>query len=212
MTLALLSERSGISVSTLSKLENGQTGLHLDNVIRLAAAFEMPVSILINDAVPASGTASISRAGGPYSHIVDSLDFKVLHDDLPAQQNIFWRVRCRAHTLDDFGPFHSHPGEEFFYVLEGRVKLLIEGRKPTILKQGDSVQFDSSLDHAYLSYGETDAMILMSNTIADLKQPGIIDWNSADPAGPPQNTAAPSRRSAPKRASPTSSSGRKKKA
>jgi hypothetical protein len=73
------------------------------------------------------------------------------------------------------------------------------------------VQFDSSLDHAYLSYGETDAMILMSNTIADLKQPGIIDWNSASPADSPQKTAAPSRRSAPKRASPTSSSGRKKK-
>jgi len=178
MTLARVSELSGISVSTLSKLENGQTGLHLDNVIRLAAAFEMPVSILINDAVPASGATSVARAGGPYSHIVDTLDFKVLHDDLPAQRNIFWKVRLRARTLDEFGPYHSHPGEEFFFVLEGRVKFQIAGRPATILKEGDSVQFDSALEHAYLAYGGKDAMILMSNTIADRKQPGFIDWNA----------------------------------
>jgi transcriptional regulator with XRE-family HTH domain len=176
MTLARVAELSGISVSTLSKLENGQTGLHLDNVIRLAAAFEMPVSILINDTGPASGATSVSRAGGPYSHIVDTLDFKVLHDHLPAQRNIFWKVRLRARNLDEFGPYHSHPGEEFFYVLEGRVKFLIAGRPATILKEGDSIQFDSALEHAYLAYGEKEALILMSNTIADIKQPGFIDW------------------------------------
>jgi transcriptional regulator with XRE-family HTH domain len=209
MTLAGLSERSGISVSTLSKLENGQTGLHLDNVIRLAAAFEMPVSMLINDVVPASGTASVARAGGPYSHIVDSLDFQVLHDDLPTQQNIFWKVRLRAHTLADFGPYHSHPGEEFFFVLEGRVKFLIEDRKPTILKVGDSVQFDSSLDHAYLSYVGMDAMILMSNTIADQKEPGNIDWNAAGETTKQDVAAAPGRRSARERRSLSSTSGRK---
>ena len=178
MTLAQVSALSGISVSTLSKLENGQTGLHLDNMIRLSAAFEMPVSILINDVGAESGATSVTRAGGPYSHIVDTLDFKVLHDDLPSQRNIFWKVRLRARTLADFGPYHSHPGEEFFYVLEGRVKFYIEGRKPTILKPGDSVQFDSSLDHAYLSYGGDQAMILMSNTIADRKRPGFLELAS----------------------------------
>jgi len=200
MTLARVSELSGISVSTLSKLENGQTGLHLDNVIRLAAAFEMPVSILINDAVPASGAISIARAGGPFSHIVDTLDFKVLHDHLPAQRNIFWQVRLRARTLKEFGPFHSHPGEEFFYVLDGRVKFLIEDRPATVLRQGDSIQFDSALDHAYLTYGGDEAMILMSNTIADRTQPGFFDWATAEsPAG----SGAASRERAEKRPATT---------
>ena len=122
---------------------------------------------------------SVSRIGGPYSHVVDTLDFKVLHDDLPHQSNIFWKVRLRAHTLKEFGPYHSHPGEEFFYVLEGRVKFMIRGRNATILKQGDSVQFDSSLDHAYLSHGKADALILMSNAITDREQPGFIDRNAA---------------------------------
>lgn len=195
MTLAQVAALSGISISTLSKLENGQTGLHLDNMIRLSAAFEMPASILINDVGVDSGATSISRAGGPYSHVVDTLDFKVLHDDLPSQRNIFWKVRLRARTLAEFGPYHSHPGEEFFYVLEGRVKLHIEGRKPTILKPGDSVQFDSSLEHAYLAYGGDEAMILMSNTIADRKRPGFLEFEPGVGQKSQRTTRAKSRKS-----------------
>lgn len=183
MTLKQVSSASGISVSTLSKLENGQTGLSLDNVILLAAAFGMPVSILLNDAGTVSGEVSVSRAAGPYDHDVDQLDFKVLHDDLPGQSNVFWRVRVKSHSLEAFGPYHAHPGEEFFYVLVGRVKLFLQGREPIILKTGDSVLFDSSLEHAYVSMGKTDAQILMSNTITHARLPGFIDLDGA-PARP----------------------------
>jgi transcriptional regulator with XRE-family HTH domain len=172
MTLARLSEHSGISVSTLSKLENGQTGLSLDNVIRLSAAFGMPVSILINEHGPAGGSYSVARADDPFSHGVAQLEFKVLHDDLPGQRNIFWQVRVKAHTLESFGPLRSHPGEEFFYVLSGQVALHLEGEAPIVLKVGDSVQFDSAIGHAYISRSRKDALILMSNTITDLKPAG----------------------------------------
>ena len=172
MTLARLAEHSGISVSTLSKLENGQTGLSLDNVIRLSAAFGMPVSILINEADPAGGSYSVARAADPYSHGVDQLEFKVLHDDLPGQRNIFWQVRVKSHSLEQFGPLHSHPGEEFFYVLSGQVELHLQREAPILLQTGDSVQFDSAIGHAYISRSRADAEILMSNTITDLKPAG----------------------------------------
>jgi transcriptional regulator with XRE-family HTH domain len=179
MTLSELSALSGISVATLSKLENGLTGLNLDNVIRLAGGFAMPVSILVNDTGLASGAYSVSRRGGAYSHEARELDFQVLHNDLPAQRNIFWKVRVKAHSLADFGPYHSHPGEEFFYVLEGRVRFMIRDRKPMELAPGDSVQFDSALDHAYISASDEDALILMSNTITDIRIPGFVDWGAA---------------------------------
>ena len=139
----------------------------------------MPVSILVNDTGLASGAYSVSRRGGAYSHEAKELDFQVLHNDLPAQRNIFWKVRVKAHSLAEFGPYHSHPGEEFFYVLEGRVRFLIRDRKPMQLGPGDSVQFDSALDHAYISAGDGDALILMSNTITDIRIPGFVDWGAA---------------------------------
>ncbi len=180
MTLAQLAEHSGISVSTLSKLENGHTGLSLDNVIRLSAAFGMPVSILINETGPAGGSYSVARASDPFSHGVDQLEFKVLHDDLPGQRNIFWQVRVKSHTLEDFGPLHSHPGEEFFYVLSGEIELHLEGEDAIALKAGDSVQFDSTIGHAYISRSRQDALILMSNTITDLKPAGYRDVASSN--------------------------------
>ena len=179
MTLSELAALSGISVATLSKLENGLTGLNLDNVIRLAGGFAMPVSILLNDTGLASGAYSVSQRGGAYSHEAKELDFQVLHNDLPAQRNIFWKVRVKAHSLAEFGPYHSHPGEEFFYVLEGHVQFVIRDRKPMELAAGDSVQFDSALDHAYISSGDADALILMSNTITDIRIPGFVDWSVA---------------------------------
>jgi transcriptional regulator with XRE-family HTH domain len=166
MTLKQLAAASGVSVATLSKLENGQTGTSLESVLRIAAAFGTPVSTLLSEPEPASGALSVARANGPYSHGVRELDFRVLHDDLPGQHNVFWEVRVRAHSLEDFGAFHSHPGEEFFYVLSGRVRLAVDGREPIALRPGDSVHFDSALPHAYVSVGRTDALLLMSNTIA----------------------------------------------
>ena len=175
MTLKRLAEHSGISVSTLSKLENGQTGLSLDNVIRLSAAFGMPVSTLINEPDTIGGGYSVARAGDPFSHGVAQLEFKVLHDDLPGQRNIFWQVQVKSHSLEQFGPLHSHPGEEFLYVLSGSMELLLEGEAPILLKAGDSAQFDSAIGHAYISRSRADARILMSNTIADDKPAGYVE-------------------------------------
>jgi hypothetical protein len=59
------------------------------------------------------------------------------------------------------------------------VRFLIRDRKPMELGPGDSVQFDSALDHAYISTSREDALILMSNTITDIKLPGFVDWGAA---------------------------------
>lgn len=42
--------------------------------------------------------------------------------------------------------FNSHPGQEFNYVLEGRLKVVINGYE-LILEEGDSLYFDSGLEH-----------------------------------------------------------------
>ena len=170
MTLSDLSKASGISVATLSKLENGLTGLTLDNTILLSAAFPIPVSALLGETEGPTGACSVARAREAYSHSVEYLDFKVLHDDLPAQRNLFWEVCVRAHSLEEFGPLHAHPGEEFFRVLRGRVQFHLEDREPVILKAGDSAQFDSAIGHAYIAVGKKDAVILMANTVVPATQ------------------------------------------
>lgn len=53
----------------------------------------------------------------------------------------------------------SHEGEEFLFVLEGAVKVKY-GSKDYILKKGDSIYYDSIVDHLVTSNGEGSAKVL----------------------------------------------------
>jgi quercetin dioxygenase-like cupin family protein len=52
--------------------------------------------------------------------------------------------------------YYSHPGEEFIYLLEGKLEFHF-GEEILILKQGDSIYYDSSEPHGYVSVGDRKA-------------------------------------------------------
>ncbi len=54
---------------------------------------------------------------------------------------------------------NAHPGQEFNYVLEGSLKLIIKDHE-ILLKKGDSVYFDSSCEHAMIATGDKPARFL----------------------------------------------------
>lgn len=51
---------------------------------------------------------------------------------------------------DGLVSFNSHPGQEFNYMIEGKIKFFI-GSKVMILEPGDSIYFDSGLPHSMLA-------------------------------------------------------------
>ena len=55
--------------------------------------------------------------------------------------------------------FNSHPGQEFNYILEGKLKFFI-GAKEMILEPGDSIYFDSGLPHGMLAIENKPAKFL----------------------------------------------------
>lgn len=56
-------------------------------------------------------------------------------------------------TEDNELEYSTHEGEEFHYVMEGKLKIVVDN-KEHILNTGDSVYFDSSLPHALSAMGE----------------------------------------------------------
>jgi transcriptional regulator with XRE-family HTH domain len=54
---------------------------------------------------------------------------------------------------------YSHRGQEFNYVLSGRLKIVIDGHE-LVLEQGDSVYFDSGKEHAMTALGDSSATFL----------------------------------------------------
>ncbi len=53
----------------------------------------------------------------------------------------------------------KHEGEEFHYVLEGRIKIIV-GNEEFILQKGDSIYFDSSLSHYVTSLEDVSTVVV----------------------------------------------------
>jgi quercetin dioxygenase-like cupin family protein len=71
--------------------------------------------------------------------------------------------------VDEAQGYSHHDGDEFLYVLEGSLNFVTEFYEPLLLRQGDSVYFDSSMGHAYLSADGSPVRILVIAT-TDLPQ------------------------------------------
>ena len=69
-------------------------------------------------------------------------------------------IDVTARSLEEFGEFNRHPGEELLLVLEGELDLYTSLYVPANLKTGDSIYFDSNMGHAYIATGDGPCRIL----------------------------------------------------
>lgn len=157
-TLAEVSHRTGLTTSTLSKIENDKMSLSFDKLARLSSGLQIDISTLFRGAngedaqsTAASGRRSIVRAGEGkaietknYSHLFPAWD-------LLNKKIIPIVAELHARTLEEFGELIRHPGEEYTFVLEGEVDFYTTLYAPVRLKAGDSIYFDSGMGHAYVA-------------------------------------------------------------
>jgi len=166
LTLEELSQACGLSVSQLSKIENGKARLTFDIALTLSGVLRVPVTAFLSSPAAAPiARRSITRTGGGIVHDTPGLRFEVLCSDFKEKRNVFWRVVITARSLKEGGGWRSHPGEEFLHVLEGRLNLHTEHYEPVLLTPGDSILFDAGMPHAYVAEGDSDVVVLMSNTV-----------------------------------------------
>lgn len=167
LRLADLGRESGISVPTLSKFENGRISLNFRHLVEIARVLNVPVSRFLSApaAEPVAGRRSVTRNDEGLRQETGRIVFEVLCDDLAQRHNAFWKASIIARSLDDYGEFSSHPGEEFILVLEGEIQLHTQAYKPLHLRKGDSVHFDGMSPHAYIAVSEETPVILISNMV-----------------------------------------------
>ncbi|WP_158970674.1 helix-turn-helix domain-containing protein [Chachezhania sediminis] len=169
LTLRELGEQSGLTVSQLSKLENGKQRISVDVALKIAGVMHVPVtSFLASPRAMPQGRRSVTRAGTGTIHATDGMRFEVLCSDFRDKRNIFWNVTVTGRTPEENGGWRAHAGEEFVQVLSGRLELHTRHYEPLILEQGDSVLFDSDTDHAYASISEEPTLLFMSNSMLHL--------------------------------------------
>lgn len=177
LTLNDLARQAGVSLSAVSKIENGQTSPTYDTIQRLAIGLGVDVTELFGSKPKpaATGRLVVTRRGEGLDQATPHYDYQMLSAGLAAKEFTPLLTRIRARSLDEFTDLQGHMGEEFFYVLEGTVILHSQHYAPLRLEVGDSVYFDSSMGHALTTGGGDEALILwiatrVTGVLAELDQ------------------------------------------
>jgi transcriptional regulator with XRE-family HTH domain len=224
LTLNEVSTRTGIPVSTLSKVENGKMYLTYDKLQALSTGLGIEVGLLFN--IPpapaptaASGRRSVHRLGEGRAVETHLNRYLYLASELRNKQFIPLLTEVRARSMKAFGEMLSHTGEEFTFVLEGSLEVHSELYAPLALQQGESVFFDSGMPHAYIATSDGPCRILTicSSTEAQLfeavdrSRPRQKHFEAARGAPAPAPKAARAAAAVPpagKKPPPTASRGR----
>jgi transcriptional regulator with XRE-family HTH domain len=165
-SLTEVSKRTGLPLSSLSKIENDKMDLTLDKLLRITVALETDIAGLFTPPSPpysqgeASGRRSITRAGEGKPIETRIGTYRYLAYELLHKHSIPIIIDVTAKSLEEFGEFNRHPGEEILYVVEGELDLYTNMYLPVNLKKGDSMYFDSNMGHAYIAAGSAPCRIL----------------------------------------------------
>src|SRR3954447_574962 len=153
-TLREMSERSGIPVSTLSKVENDRLTLTYDKLAQLSQKLQIPISELFaeTETVEAiTARRSIGRVEDAIRVTTPNYDYYYLCTELRRKRMVPVLTRIRAKSLSEFGDLVSHAGEEYIHVLEGTIVVHTEFYDPVTLKTGEAIYIDSNMGHAYIA-------------------------------------------------------------
>lgn len=163
MNLAEVANVCGFSQATLSRIETGRSDISAYHLFLLASLLEVDIADFFRkDAEPLSkGMRSITRAGHAEERLMAQYVSEILNSDL-SRKNMHPAINhITAKSLDEVGGLWAHKGEEFLYVLSGEIIIHTELYTPTRLCAGDSMYFEGSMEHAYLSASDTPATILV---------------------------------------------------
>ncbi|RDE22856.1 XRE family transcriptional regulator [Motiliproteus coralliicola] len=162
LTLKALSQKSGLSESTLSKIENNRLSPSFQLLQTLLQALEVTWSQLTSSLKPdlqLSRRSLTRKAEGPL-HQTPSYAHRLLAHEIKQKKLLPFTSTIHARSIDSFKDWVRHDGEEFLLVLSGAVELHCEHYEPVRLEAGDSSYFDSSMGHALVSVSEDDAEVL----------------------------------------------------
>lgn len=165
-TLEELSTQCGLSVGFLSQVERGLSSLSVSSLNTVCDALEVPLAQFFT--VPDADRPAITKAGQPHYLMrigSSEITYSMLSGSRPN--------RTMEAFIAEYPPGYSppvlpHEGEEFAYVLSGRVLLMFEGEEH-VLESGDSFQIDSNRPHTVRNLEDTLAQILWVQTMKILR-------------------------------------------
>ncbi|RIV85000.1 XRE family transcriptional regulator [Aurantiacibacter zhengii] len=177
-TLKQMSAKSGIPVSTLSKVEHDRLTLTYDKLQQVSRRLEIRMSDLFaedseDNAPPVTARRSIATMENAVQVTTDNYDYHYLCTDLRKKRMIPIVTRIRARSASEFGDLVRHHGEEFIYVMEGKIEVISEYYDPVTLEAGEGIYLDSTMGHAYVTAEGCDEAVVLG--VCSSADDGLLD-------------------------------------
>ena len=139
LSLEEVASRAGLTASAVSRLESGARRLALEHLPRLASALGVPV----DDLLPAQPRPDPRVHAKPFT-----VNGRTVWPLSSAGESglLTFRMRMPAEPPVASPPLRRHEGQEWLYVLEGRVRLIL-GADDLILGPGEAAEFSCLVPH-----------------------------------------------------------------
>jgi transcriptional regulator with XRE-family HTH domain len=160
-TIQELSDRTNIESNLLQRVEAGEALLPLGQLIKVSKALELPMAEVL---AKGEQDYTIVRAGqgkkferyGKAKQESKGYEYESLAAHKKDRRMEPFIVTLMPASADEPS---AHDGQEFIYVLDGQMEVIIEG-KSDVLNPGDCVYYDSTINHLVRAYGDKPARIL----------------------------------------------------
>jgi transcriptional regulator with XRE-family HTH domain len=150
VTLAGLAETTGISVSTLSRLESGGRRATLELLLPLARAYQVPLDELVG--APPTGDPRV------YARPISRFGQTILPLSRQAGGLQAFKHLIPAGPVKQPDP-KTHEGYEWLYVISGRLRLVL-GEHDLMLPAGEAAEFDTRVPHWFGPAGDEPVEVL----------------------------------------------------
>lgn len=144
ITPAAIAEKVGIDVAEYTDYEEARADIPIGVLYAVAAEFGVDPTVLMTGDMPRMDEYTIVRGGKGVKieryagYSFSALAFNYKNRDMEPM------IVTLDHT--DQAELVAHGGQEFNYILEGTIKVVI-GKKEFTLNEGDSIYFNPSVPH-----------------------------------------------------------------
>jgi DNA-binding transcriptional MerR regulator/quercetin dioxygenase-like cupin family protein len=157
-TLQQVAQKTGLSERFLRAIERGAAAPSVAVLKKLASAYDTNV-------------LSFFDVDGPARKLVRPQDRRILSSGAGVQMQLlaFGATQMEVHMFriaprTSSGGAYQHQGEEFLYLLEGKLEIWLDEIERYVLEPGDSLYFRSTQSHRWCSLTDHECVLLWINT------------------------------------------------
>ncbi len=155
LTLKHLANETGLTPKYISSIEKGEIIPPVAVILQLSKALEIDSSLLLREERARVG----KKVDDDYQKRTEAYTYETLTPEARHKHLKAFKVFIDPKSHHK-GVSYQHPGEEFIYVLKGKVEVMV-GENRNVLDSGQCIHFNSSIIHKLRNLSDEKAELLV---------------------------------------------------